>query len=59
MADLSNAFMHAVTWSSCMVVPASFHYRHVMRHSKHHRGMRVMVVVVILVRYGQRQEDHT
>ena len=42
-----------------MVVPASFHYRHVMRHSMHHRGMRVMVVVVILVRYGQRQEDHT
>ena len=42
-----------------MAVPASFHYRHVMRHSRHHRGMRVMVVVVILVRYGQRQEDHT
>ena len=38
---------------------ATTQHRHVMRYARHHYGMRVVVVAVILVRYGQRQEDHT
>ena len=53
-----HGFMHAVTWSSCHGRAGKFSLPACHAAFKASFSMRVMVVA-ILVRYGQRQEDHT
>ena len=54
-----HGFIHAVTWSSCHGRAGKFSLPACHAAFKASFSMRVVVVVVILVRYGQRQEDHT